>query len=85
MPHARPEDGVIKPGFALVTLATPVEFGNSENDPVDIVVAFGAIDKEKHVEALVKIANLLGNPMTVTNIRNARTIEQLYDATRENN
>lgn len=82
MPHARPEDGVVKTGFALATLKTPVEFGNSENDPVDIVVAFSAIDKENHVEALVHIANLLSDQQAVNQIRHSETIEQLLDATR---
>jgi len=33
MPHARPENGVIKTGYALVTLKKGVEFGDGENDP----------------------------------------------------
>jgi len=80
MPHARPEDGVLKPGFALITLAKPVEFGNVDNDPVDIVIAFGANDKEKHIQALAAIANLLGDEEVVEKIRNAKTIQQLLKA-----
>jgi PTS system ascorbate-specific IIA component len=84
MPHARPEDGVLKPGFALITLAMPVEFGNAENDPVDIVIAFGATDKEKHIHALAAIAKLLGDVEVVEKIRNAKTTQQLLKAINPN-
>src|SRR5512135_1320213 len=50
--HARPEDGVLQPCLALVTLATPVKFGHSENDPVDLVFALGAMDKQAHIASL---------------------------------
>jgi PTS system ascorbate-specific IIA component len=80
MPHARPEDGVLNPGFALITLTKPVEFGNAENDPVDIVIAFGATDKERHIQALAAIANLLSNEEVVEKIRNAKNSQQLLKA-----
>jgi mannitol/fructose-specific phosphotransferase system IIA component (Ntr-type) len=41
--HARPEDGVIEPCLGLITLAEPVAFGHSENDPVDLVFALKII------------------------------------------
>jgi PTS system ascorbate-specific IIA component len=77
MPHARPEDGVIKPGFALITLSKPVNFGSSANDPVDIVIAFAATDKEKHIAALADIANLLSNEKLVKKIRDSDSKEQI--------
>lgn len=69
--HARPEDGVRKPCFALLTLATPVRFGHSQNDPVDIVLAFGAVDKQAHVEALQQLAQLLADPQDLAALRAA--------------
>jgi mannitol/fructose-specific phosphotransferase system IIA component (Ntr-type) len=56
MPHARPEDGVIQTDFSLVTLEKPVAFGNAENDPVDLVLAYCATDKETHIQALKKLS-----------------------------
>jgi ascorbate PTS system EIIA or EIIAB component len=56
LPHARPEHGVNRPALSLVTLADPVEFGHSANDPVDVVIAFGAVDKETHLGALQQLA-----------------------------
>lgn len=79
MPHARPEDGVIKTGFTLVTLKTPVEFGSKENDPVDIVIAFAATSKESHINALREIALSLSKHEFVEQIRAAKTSEQLLE------
>ncbi len=69
--HARPEDGVLSPCLGLVTLSTPVEFGHSENDPVDIVLALGATDKKTHISALQQLATLLGDERGLELIRSA--------------
>ncbi len=61
MPHARPEEGVILPCIALATLDTPLNFGNPDNDPVHLILAFGVIDKYQHIEALAEIATIFSN------------------------
>ena len=72
LPHARPEDGVKKPCMSLVTLKTPVNFGNNGNDPVKLVVAFATIDKNAHVNALRRLARILGDPEKVEALKNAK-------------
>ncbi len=57
--HARPEDGVLKVGISLVTLAEPVYFGSEVNDPVGLVIAFGSPDKAGHLEMLAGLATFL--------------------------
>jgi mannitol/fructose-specific phosphotransferase system IIA component (Ntr-type) len=69
--HARPEDGVIKPCLGLITLINPVPFGHSENDPVDLVFALGAIDKEAHISGLQQLAEMLGDSDKLQEIRSA--------------
>lgn len=54
--HARPEDGVRAMGVSAVTLRTPVAFGHPDNDPVDLVFAFGSPDREQHVGLLSALA-----------------------------
>lgn len=81
--HARPDDGVHRPCLALATLAVPVSFGHSTNDPVDVVVAFGAIDKASHLESLQGLARLLADEATLRRIRNAATNEALLAAIEE--
>lgn len=69
--HARPEDGVLLPCLGLVTLMVPVPFGHSENDPVDLVFALGAVDKQAHISALQQLAEMLGDPDKLQEIRSA--------------
>jgi PTS system ascorbate-specific IIA component len=57
--HARPEDGVLRVCLAVVTLAEPVAFGHPDNDPVDVVFAFGSPDAEQHVAMLSALARRL--------------------------
>jgi ascorbate PTS system EIIA or EIIAB component len=71
MPHARPERGVLAPGVALLTLAAPVPFGHTSNDPVDVVIAFAAVDKSAHVATLQRIAALVGDADALSAIRTA--------------
>jgi len=75
--HARPEDGVLKACLGLVTLATPVPFGHSENDPVDLVFALGAVDKQAHITALQQLAEMLGQPESLQKMRLAKTDREL--------
>lgn len=59
--HARPEDGVLALGVAVTTLDEAVRFGHDDNDPVDVVFAFGSPDAEQHVGLLSALASeLLG-------------------------
>lgn len=57
--HARPEDGVQHLGVAVVTLTEPVAFGHPDNDPVDVVFAFGSPDADQHVGLLSELARHL--------------------------
>jgi mannitol/fructose-specific phosphotransferase system IIA component (Ntr-type) len=78
--HARPEDGVLRPCLGLTTLAKPVRFGHTRNDPVDVVLAMGAVDKSAHVVALQQLALLLGDAPTLDRIRSAIDDDQLLSA-----
>lgn len=79
LPHSRPEDGVLQPCMALITLKPPVNFGNPDNDPVDVVIAFGAVDHEQHVEALRDMATILSEPSNLAALRAAKTKEQILE------
>lgn len=77
LPHARPEEGVRRPCMSLVTLASPVSFGNAYNDPVTLVIAFGTPDREGHIGALAEVARLLENVPVVERIKSASTPEEV--------
>lgn len=57
--HARPSSSVLKSEISLVTLSKPVNFGNKQNDPVNIVFAFSALENQGHLYQLSKIINLI--------------------------
>ncbi len=77
LPHARPEDGVIKAGIAVVRLKDPVDFGNIDNDPVFLLVALAAIDHEQHIQGLSEVANVLGDEDSIEKLRSAKTKQEL--------
>lgn len=79
LPHSRPEDGVLQPCMALITLDPHIEFGNPDNDPVDLVIAFGAVDNEQHVEALRDMATILSEPGNLEALRAAETKEEILE------
>lgn len=68
MPHARPEDGCIRSSMALITLAKPVEFGNPQNDPVNVVVALASVDNQGHIEGLSDLAEVMSEDGIVEKI-----------------
>ena len=78
--HARPEDGVLAPCLALITLAQPVEFGSQQNDPVDLVFALGAVDKTAHLAALQELASLLMDGQVLVGLRAAAEDDTLLAA-----
>lgn len=77
MPHARPEYGVIKDSFSLITLKKPVEF---QDKKVSILITLAAISSESHNEkALVQIAELFDNEHNVEIIKKAKNIQEILD------
>jgi PTS system ascorbate-specific IIA component len=70
MPHAKPENGVLKTGYAFVMLHTPVEFGDEENDPVDMLIFAGAVNREEHNEEVVaQVAELCDSDEYIGRLR----------------
>ena len=78
MPHGRPEEGVLKNGFALVTLKEPVVFGDEDNDPVDILITLAAVDQESHnVGGITQVVNLFEDEDNFDRLRAATTADEV--------
>jgi len=77
--HARPEEGVIKPGLIMMTLSDPVEFGHSTNDPVWLVFGLAATTDKSHVQALAELALMLSEPGTIEALQKSKTKDELYE------
>lgn len=80
MPHARPEEGVKKTGFALVTLKKPMVFNHEDNDPVDILITMAAVDANTHQEVgIMQVVNLFDDEANFDRIRGCRTAQEVLD------
>ena len=77
MPHARPEEGVLKAGFSILTLKEGVEFGSAENDPVDLIIGLAANNSNEHVEVIQKITEIFSDNEKRETIFNAENKEEI--------
>ncbi|KAA8996142.1 PTS ascorbate-specific transporter subunit IIA [Affinibrenneria salicis] len=67
MPHARPEDGVNRTAFALVTLTRPVKF-DGEDEPVDVLVTLAGSSSDEHMDGLMEVTQVLEDDSSPTGI-----------------
>lgn len=78
MPHARPEFGAKKTGFALVTLKNPICFGHADNDPVSIVLCICAKDaSDMNETVIVEAVTLFDDEQAISRLTEARTEKDL--------
>lgn len=82
LPHARPENGVLKTAFALVTLTKPVYF-EGEDEPVDVLITLAGSSSDEHMEGLMQVTQILDDEESDTGIdldklRKCRTEEDVY-------
>jgi mannitol/fructose-specific phosphotransferase system IIA component (Ntr-type) len=59
IPHSAIDEGGMKVGFNLIRLKNPVVFNAGILDPIKYVCVINAVDKEKHLNALFNLINLL--------------------------
>ena len=75
--HARPGPEVLKDGIAVVTLATPINFGHPYNDPVSVVLALAVDSPDAHVALVAELANLFNDSTAITDLAAATTVEEV--------
>ena len=75
--HARPGPEVVRDGLAIVTLATPVNFGHPHNDPVRVVLALAIKSPGAHIEAIAELANVFNDSSAIEDLAAATTAEQV--------
>jgi ascorbate PTS system EIIA or EIIAB component len=78
LPHAKPDDGVLRTAISVVTLQEPVRFGHEANDPVDVVIALAPRDKESHLAALQELAGRLADREVLERISQATDVDEVY-------
>lgn len=77
--HARPEDGAKKVSISLVTLKTPIVFGNITNDPVKLVFTFATTDSKGHLALLTNLMELLSDEEDIQTIMSASQVSSVID------
>ena len=75
--HARPGPEVLKDGIAVVTLATPINFGHPYNDPVSVVLALAVDSPDAHVALVAELANLFNDSSAISDLAAATTVEEV--------
>jgi PTS system ascorbate-specific IIA component len=75
--HARPGPSVLADGFAIVTLATPVNFGHPHNDPVKVVVGLAIKTADTHLAAVAQLANVFNDSSAIDELAVATTTAEI--------
>jgi PTS system ascorbate-specific IIA component len=75
--HARPGPEVLADGIAVVTLATPVDFGHPYNDPVSVVLALAVDAADAHVALVAELANLFNDSTAITELAAATSAAEV--------
>jgi mannitol/fructose-specific phosphotransferase system IIA component (Ntr-type) len=79
LPHAATEAGAKQTALSLIKLATPINFGNPDHDPVRLVFGLAAIDKKAHMTALQTLARLFMSKELVNQLFNADSVNAVID------
>lgn len=77
MPHARPEDGIIKSGFCFLKLNKGVNFGSKDNDPVKYVFMVAMENNEKHIEFIQFLSDLMENEEFYKAVDENKSMEEI--------
>lgn len=67
LPHARPENGVLRTAFALVTLEEPIYF-EGEEEPVDVLITLAGSSSDEHMEGLMEVTQVLDDEESETGV-----------------
>lgn len=75
--HARPDDQVVADGLAVITLATPVEFGHPHNDPVSVVLGLAVESVGGHLESIADLANVFNDAAVIPSLAAATSADEV--------
>ncbi|MFZ3576998.1 PTS sugar transporter subunit IIA [Virgibacillus sp. DJP39] len=76
IPHAAPEDGVNDVSMSLLKLDEGIKF--AEEYEINIIIVIAAVDKNKHLRALMQLMQLVGSEEGRRTIIGATTSEEIY-------
>lgn len=74
--HARSEDGVKNMGLSIMTTKNPVNFGNSENNPVKIIFCLAAPDPTTHIDVMRSLVNIINENWKIEQLSQINDIKK---------
>lgn len=77
LPHARPEQGVVKSQIAVTLFRREVNF-NREDAKANLFISLAAADADSHLDALMQITDILQDEEKTANILQAKDAAELY-------
>ncbi|MDP2814001.1 MAG: PTS sugar transporter subunit IIA [Erysipelotrichaceae bacterium] len=77
LPHARPEQGVLKKQLGILLLRHPIKFSQDGFD-VRLLITLAASDSESHLQTLSKLSDILGDDDRIGKILGASSVEEIY-------
>lgn len=77
LPHARPEQGVLKSGISIILLQQSFYYREC-NEPIRLIVILAAQDSKTHLRYLKTLSEIFMNEQKLKRILSSHTKEQLY-------
>lgn len=62
VPHASPDEGVVKMGMSLIRLTHPVDFADNPEMPVTFICVLSAVDAKTHLRAFANLLDMISLP-----------------------
>lgn len=81
-PHAEQEKGAVREAASLVSLKSPVEFGNSENDPVSYIIGLSILNSNSINCAIYNLVRLFSQEETKSRIEAQESPEDMLETIR---
>lgn len=79
LPHAKAKDGVHERAIGLTTLKTPINFGDSKNNPVKFIFFLAATDNESHIDAMSELLDLCGDPVFLAMLEKTKDKQEVLE------
>ncbi|HCM1953579.1 TPA: PTS sugar transporter subunit IIA [Salmonella enterica subsp. salamae serovar 9,46:z4,z24:z39:z42] len=77
MPHARPEQGVIKNGLSLLHIKQGVSFDSEDNDPIYVVIMLCALSGDEHINMITALADIFSDDERLSALLKASSMETI--------
>lgn len=79
MPHARPEAGTSKVGFAVMLCEEAVKFSDSPEHHARLFVTLSCVNADTHLLMLQSLVGILGDEKKFEQILNAKSKEEIVE------